>query len=186
MQIRRNASRDGAPGRALPRRVLCALALSLAISGCSSFQHVSDSVSHVSDSVVRVSGSVFGHSASAVEPDVPAGAALVGQWTPVSAEMGGKDFPVANFGGASLNLSEHGYEFAGDRGNYVVLSEGSPSRMDIHGEQGPNAGRLIPTLYEISGDTLTICYQLGPGVRPHDFNSAQGPQILLVRYRRSR
>ena len=166
------------------RRVVRALALSLLLSGCA-FQRVSDSVSHASTDVARVSENLFGHSASAVEPDVPAGAALVGQWTPVGAEMGGKDFPISNFGGASLTLTQHDYDFAGDRGSYAVLSEGPPGRMDIQGEQGPNAGRLIPALYEVSGDSLTVCYQLGPGVRPQAFQSPEGSQILLVRYHRA-
>ncbi|HKC39601.1 MAG TPA: hypothetical protein VKC15_08700, partial [Gemmatimonadales bacterium] len=41
---------------------------------------------------------------------------LAGQWTPVSAELGGQDFPVARFGGATLQLTDSTYEFAGDKG----------------------------------------------------------------------
>ena len=93
--------------------------------------------------------------------------------------------PVASFGGASLNLTERTYEFAGDRGSYTVVYMGTPSRMDIHGEQGPNAGRTIPTLYLLSGDDLTISYQLGPGVRPRDFNSPAGSKILVIHYHRA-
>ena len=76
------------------------------------------------------------------------------------------------------------YEFAGDRGSYTVVSTPPPARMDSKGVSGPNAGKLIPTVCQVSAGQLTICYQLGPGVRPHDFNSPQGSQILLVHYRR--
>ncbi len=122
---------------------------------------------------------------SLVDPDLPAGAPLVGQWTPENAELGGKDFPVANFGGASLHMTATTYEFAGDRGSYIVLSTAPPARMDINGVSGPNAGKLIPTVYEVSGDSLVISYQLGPGVRPRNFVSPAGSQILLVHYRRT-
>lgn len=144
------------------RRVFCAIALLLAIPTCLA-RHI-----------------------DAVEPDVPPGALLAGQWAPLSAQLGGQDFPVANFGGASLKLTETRYDFAGDRGSYTVVYSGTPGRMDIQGEQGPNAGKLIPALYMLAGDDLTISYQLGPGVRPKDFNSPAGSKIFVVHYHRAR
>ena len=143
------------------RRVVCGLMMSLAIAGC------------------------FAREAR-IDPDVPLGAALAGQWTPVRAEMGGKDFPVANFAGASLRLTESTYEFAGDQGTYTVVSVAPPARMDIHGERGPNAGKVIPALYQVTDDQLDIVYQLGPGIRPRDLTSPAGSQILLVHYQRTR
>jgi uncharacterized protein (TIGR03067 family) len=114
-----------------------------------------------------------------------AGPTLAGRWSPVSAELGGKDFPVANFAGATLALTTDAYDFAGDKGSYAVLSRTPPARMDIHGQVGPNAGKTIPAIYELTGEQLTICYQLGAGERPSEFKSAAGPQVLLVRYRRA-
>lgn len=122
---------------------------------------------------------------SAVDPDVPPGAVLAGQWTPTSAQMGGKDFPLAGFNGATLSMTERTYAFGDDRGSYVVTYSGTPARMDIHGEQGPNAGKTIPALYRLAGNDLTVSYQLGPGVRPKDFESPAGSQILVVRYQRA-
>ncbi|MBS0457017.1 MAG: TIGR03067 domain-containing protein [Proteobacteria bacterium] len=123
---------------------------------------------------------------STVDPDVPPGAQLVGQWTPTSAQMGGKDFPVAGFNGATLAMTERTYAFGNDRGSYTITYTGTPARMDIHGEQGPNAGKTIPALYLLSGNALTVSYQLGPGVRPKDFDSPAGSQILVVHYQRTR
>jgi len=54
----------------------------------------------------------------------------------------------------------------------------------IHGEVGPNAGRTIPAIFELSGDRLTVCYQLGKGERPAAFDSKLGPQVLLIHYKR--
>jgi uncharacterized protein (TIGR03067 family) len=109
---------------------------------------------------------------------------LVGNWTPVSAELGGQDFPVANFAGATLHLTDSTYEFAGDTGTYAVLSVKEPAKMDIHGQSGPNAGRTIPAIFEVSAEQLTIGYQLGAGERPTEFASAKGEQILIVNYTR--
>lgn len=112
------------------------------------------------------------------------GPSLPGNWAPESAELGGKIFPVAAFEGATLRLTADAYDFGGDKGTYTLLSTNPPAGMDIHGQVGPNAGRTIKAIYAVSGDQLTVCYQLGPGERPAEFNSAAGPQVLLVRYRR--
>jgi len=109
---------------------------------------------------------------------------LVGTWTPVSAELGGQNFPVANFAGATLRLTDSTYEFAGDTGTYAVLSVKEPAKMDIHGRSGPNAGRTIPAIFEVSAEQLTIGYQLGTGDRPTEFASLKGEQILIVNYTR--
>jgi uncharacterized protein (TIGR03067 family) len=111
-------------------------------------------------------------------------ATLAGRWAPQSAELGGQAFPVANFGGATLQLTMDSYEFAGDKGTYAVLSTNPPATMDVRGREGPNAGRTIQAIYELAGDQLTVCYQLGAGERPREFRSAAGPQVLLVRYTR--
>ncbi len=121
---------------------------------------------------------------AAVEPDVPPTAQLAGQWTPVSAQLGGQDYPLANFHGQSLQLNGNHYAFDGDRGDYQVVYSGTPGRMDIHGDTGPHADKTLPALYLLSGNELTISYQLGPGVRPKDFTSPAGSQILVVRFRR--
>ena len=111
---------------------------------------------------------------------------LAGNWTPVSAELGGQDFPVANFAGATLHLTDSTYEFAGDTGTYAVLSVKEPAKMDIRGQSGPNAGRTIPAIFEVSDEQLTIGYQLGAGERPPEFASMKGEQILIVNYTRVR
>jgi len=109
---------------------------------------------------------------------------LAGRWAPESAELGGAPFPVSNFGGATLSLTKEGYEFAGDQGAISYLPRTEPAQMDIVGHAGPNAGKTIRAIYRLDGDHLTICYQLGQGVRPTEFRTAAGTQLLLIRYRR--
>jgi len=113
-----------------------------------------------------------------------AGPTLAGRWAPLSAELGGQPFPIASLGDATLRLTRDAYEFGGDKGTYAVLSTSPPSRMDIHGREGPNAGRTIQAIYELAGGQLTVCYQLGPGERPTEFKTTKGSQLLLIRYLR--
>jgi uncharacterized protein (TIGR03067 family) len=112
------------------------------------------------------------------------GASLPGHWVPESAMLAGKDFPVADFDGATLQLTENTYEFGGDKGEIVLPPKHTPAQMDINGREGPNAGKTIPAIYELKGDHLTVCYQLGGGERPATFESPKGTQVLLVHYKR--
>jgi uncharacterized protein (TIGR03067 family) len=109
---------------------------------------------------------------------------LVGSWAPQSAQLGGLALPIASFQGAHLRLTADTYEFAGDSGTCATVAGGPPARMDIHGLVGPNAGRTIRAIYELTGEELTVCYQLGSGERPGEFKSAQGSKILLIHYQR--
>jgi uncharacterized protein (TIGR03067 family) len=102
----------------------------------------------------------------------------------VTAELGGSELPVASFRGANLRLKADSYDFAGDKGSYVALSGSVPAQMDILGREGPNAGRTIRAIYQLEGDRLTVCYQLGSGDRPVKFVSPSGTQLFLVRYKR--
>ncbi len=81
-------------------------------------------------------------------------------------------------------LTEDTYAFAGDQGTYAVLPASPFPLMDILGVEGPNAGRSMPAIFELDGETLTICYQLGEGERPKALRSPAGTQVFLVRYQR--
>lgn len=117
--------------------------------------------------------------------DEPAAAALTGNWAPQSAQLGGQDFPITGFQGANLKLTADTYDFAGDTGTYTLPAAGTPAQLDIHGQAGPNAGRTILCIYELKGDHLMVCYQLGEGDRPRAFESPADTMIFLVHYQRA-
>ncbi len=109
---------------------------------------------------------------------------LEGEWVPQTAELGGMNFNVSNFAGATLVLAADSYDFAGDKGTYTILAKDTPAKLDIHGVEGPNAGRDIPAIFQLNGDELVVCYQLGTGDRPTEFKTHSGTQEFLVRYKR--
>ena len=77
------------------------------------------------------------------------------------------------------------YSFQSDSGEYAVIPDSVPAGMDVRGRAGPNAGKTIPAIFKVQGDTLTICYDLSGKARPTDFRSEAGTQLFLVRYTRS-
>lgn len=112
---------------------------------------------------------------------------LTGTGVPHEAQLGGREFALANFRGGLLVVdAQGGYEFGNDKGHITLLSGSlSPYKMDIQGKQGPNAGRTILAAYALENESLTVCYQLArDGERPGALVSPEGTTILLIRYKR--
>jgi hypothetical protein len=76
---------------------------------------------------------------------------LAGRWAPDSAVLGGQVFPVANFGGATLELTEDTYEFTGDRPT-ICCQLGA----------GERPGEFTSPM---GSEVLMIRYKRVPGVR---------------------
>ncbi len=105
-----------------------------------------------------------------------------GKWAIASARLGGSDLPAATFQGSLLELTAGRYTFQNDTGTFTVNPAVTPMTLDVHGMHGPNAGRTIPAIVGVKGDTMTICYDLSGAGRPTAFRSDSGTQLFLVRY----
>lgn len=111
---------------------------------------------------------------------------LEGIWQPLYAELGGEEAPKMALEKMEIELTSDGryaVRFAGltaDHGTFTVDAEG---HLSLHGVAGPNAGRTIPSLFKLAGETLSICYGLG-GTRPTKFHTGQDPELYLVNYQR--
>jgi uncharacterized protein (TIGR03067 family) len=71
-----------------------------------------------------------------------------------------------------------------DKGTFKLDPSAKPKAIDITGTEGPNKGKTIPAIYELTDDTLTVCYNLGGKDRPTEFKTKAGTQLFLVTYKR--
>ena len=89
----------------------------------------------------------------------------------------------------SLKLDNGRYDVlaggASDKGTYTLDTAAKPKGMTITGTAGPNNGKTFPAIYEITGDTLRICYDLSGAKRPTEFKSIAGTELYLVTYNRN-
>jgi uncharacterized protein (TIGR03067 family) len=115
---------------------------------------------------------------------------LQGSWSPVEAQLRGAPMKKEVLKIITLKLQEGGrYEVTAenvDKGTYTLDPAAKPKAITITGVDGPNAGKTIPAIYEIHGDTLRICYNLAGGARPTEFKSPSGTNIFLVTYKRKK
>jgi uncharacterized protein (TIGR03067 family) len=112
---------------------------------------------------------------------------LDGSWVPVAAELGGQKLTLQSM---KLVLAGDKYrllskDVVADQGTIAIDPEKRPRAMDIKGEEGPNKGKTFPAIYEIKGDTLTICYDLSGKQRPTEFKTAKDTKLFLATYKRA-
>ena len=93
---------------------------------------------------------------------------LEGTWLPLSAELDGEAAPAEVLEQTVFTLASGQYSvrFGGqvsDRGTYEIDEAG----LTLSGMDGPNAGKILPCLYQLKGNRLRICFGLG-GKRPNN------------------
>ena len=113
---------------------------------------------------------------------------IEGTWLPFKAELGGECAPDLALAKLRLVIRADTYAVhfgreITDEGCYTLgTSEFSPT-ITLASQQGVNVGQTIPSIYQLKGPLLRICYGLD-GVIPTAFMSAHGSKCYLVSYRR--
>lgn len=114
---------------------------------------------------------------------------LEGTWQLADGELGGRKFPAELAKGIKLTLSPGKYVVTAestDEGTVKYFPDASPKALEITGTAGPNKGKTFPAIYELKGDTLTICYDLSGKARPTEFQSKPDTQLFLATYKKQK
>ncbi len=116
--------------------------------------------------------------------------AMQGAWLPESAELAGKEFPEQVRKIMKLEIKDDKYTVTVgpnvDKGTVKLKSSAKPKEIDIIGGEGPNKGKTFLAIYELDGDTLKICYDLGGKNRPTEFKTKENSALFLVTYKREK
>lgn len=115
---------------------------------------------------------------------------IEGAWLPVTAELGGHNLPDDVLKTMKLTMSDGRYtvNVGGkiDRGTIKLHQATKPKAIDITGTAGPNEGKTFLAIFELTGDTLRICYDLAGKGRPTEFKTTNGTMQFLVRHEREK
>jgi uncharacterized protein (TIGR03067 family) len=114
---------------------------------------------------------------------------LKGTWKVEKAVFMGND-STAVFGTAVLTIDEGKYTMAfggmEDKGTLKLDTAKSPKQMTIVSTVGANKDKTFRAIYEGSGDTLKVCYDLDGKDAPAKFESKEGTNTLFVTYKRDK
>src|SRR5580698_2703207 len=88
-----------------------------------------------------------------------------GTWIPSKAELSGMMLPDEVVKTIKLEVKDDKYTVTVgkqlDKGTIKLNKTAKPKEIDITGTEGPNKGKTILGIYEIDGDTMRVCYDLG-------------------------
>lgn len=107
-----------------------------------------------------------------------------GTWAVVSITRDGQKVPDENAQKLTLVIKDNerlvkdGDEVK-SKGTFTVDATKKPPHMDVTVVDGPLAGKTYPGIYELKGDTFTLCLTLEGDKRPDDLTSAEGSGRLL-------
>jgi uncharacterized protein (TIGR03067 family) len=111
-----------------------------------------------------------------------------GTWTFESVEAAGKKLPADQFTGMLVTFE--GDKYTVKAGGMVVEAatlkldpSRTPKTLDSKVTEGPNKRKVYLGIYEISGDTLKVCYDEEGKKRPTQFKGDSGAQTLVVHKR---
>jgi uncharacterized protein (TIGR03067 family) len=114
---------------------------------------------------------------------------LRGEWECVSATVDGKALPADTTKMLRLAITETRY--ITEKGNetlfdstYRVDRTKTPAQIFMAGNEGALTGKEAHGIYEISRDTLRICYTMPGDPAPTVFGSTTGSKAYLVMWRR--
>lgn len=111
-----------------------------------------------------------------------------GAWTFTSVEAGGKKLPADQLKGTTVVFEGGKYSVKmGDQVVEVATLKLDPSKtpktFDATVTEGPNKGKVYLAIYEISGDTLKVCFDESGKKRPTEFKAEGGAQTLVIHQR---
>jgi uncharacterized protein (TIGR03067 family) len=112
-------------------------------------------------------------------------APYVGKWILRPAQIG-MDRIEERLGSTILDLSLSHYVLTTgmktESGRFTVNGKTDPLSIDLDVEEGPNFGRKLLAILEVSGDQLKFCYCLTEGIRPRAFFSCERSDIFCAEF----
>ncbi len=110
---------------------------------------------------------------------------LQGKWQAESLVRDGETIPKADLAGMRVRIEGNRFFIEGDaeasEGTFELLEGTSPKGMNVTTASGDNA----PAIFEVSDDTLKVCYAADGGSRPAEFKSAAYSGRVLAVYRKA-
>jgi len=113
---------------------------------------------------------------------------LQGTWEIVSFEKDGTAAPQDDIAGLTVIITGSSYKLINkdnvSKGTFSVDASKEPKQMDVQHQTESGDSQSLPSIYEVSGDTLRVCYNPEGGARPTSFSTKPDTAFISVVYKR--
>lgn len=110
-----------------------------------------------------------------------------GVWLLESAQLNGDTVDPDQVPMIDLQISNGTYVFNGKdgetKGTFTIDASKTPITMDVHETEGPNAGKDLLTIAELTPKGWRACYSINGGERPKEFKTAADSGQFLAQYK---
>ena len=115
---------------------------------------------------------------------------MEGTWKVESAEAGGQKVESEDLKAIVVKITGDRYEVKTkdklDAGTLKLDETQKPKAMDATDTEGLDAGKVVKAIYELSGDTLRVCYAMEGTERPTEMATKEGSPLLMLTYKREK
>jgi uncharacterized protein (TIGR03067 family) len=115
---------------------------------------------------------------------------MEGVWVPIKGEVDEKPMPDESLKATTLTITKDKYVVvvgdSKDAGTCKLDPTKKPRQLDVTSTEGVNKGKTFLAIYELDGDTLTVCYGLDGKTRPTEFKTQKGSTRALMTYKRKK
>jgi uncharacterized protein (TIGR03067 family) len=141
--------------------------------------------------VLLAAGLLFGVGTAQEDAGKQELAKIQGTWTYVSFEEDGKPLPPEQVNSMTITFGGDRYVVRqGDKvlraGTHRFDPTKTPRAVDATLKEGPGKGTTQLGIYELSGDTLRVCYSTTGKDRPTEFKTTSGSNRFLAVVRRAK
>ena len=116
--------------------------------------------------------------------------AMEGTWKVEAAEAGGKPVESEDLKSLEVKITGERYEVTikdkVDAGTLKLDETKKPKTMDATDTEGDDSGKVVKAIYELTGDTLKVCYAMDGGERPTEMATKEGSSLLMLTYKREK
>src|SRR5579859_4664880 len=140
-----------------------------------------------------IAGAVIARSLIAAKPDADKELAKFdGTWVVTAVEISGNKIPEGDLQKAPSRVAIQGRHWLlkapgrEETGSFTVDEAKEPKQMDVKPVDGPNAGKTFQAIYQLEGDTMTVCYAAPGQDRPATFETKDKPGYWMNVYKREK
>jgi uncharacterized protein (TIGR03067 family) len=111
-----------------------------------------------------------------------------GTWEIVSVEKEGSQLPQDDIAGMTVMISGSAYKLINkdnvSKGTFSVDASKEPKQMDVHHQTENGDAPTMAAIYEVTADTMRVCYNPEGDTRPTSFSTKADSPFLSVVYKR--